>query len=100
MSTDALLWVRVQHLRHVRKARISNLNTIIMQHLGRAAACGRMQAPHRRVDKVADTGHKHTRCERLRHQKQDAGVNGEPLSDGANLARSEIEEAIESATRG
>ena len=47
-----------------------------------------MRAPHRRVDEVADAGHKHARYERLRHQKQDAGVNGEPLSDGTNLVRS------------
>ena len=54
-----------------------------------------MQAPHRRVDEVADAGRNHARYERLRHQQQDAGVNGEPLSDGANLVRSEIEETIE-----
>ena len=72
-----------------------------MPQLRRAAACGRMQAPHRRVDEVADAGHKHARYERLRHQQHDAAVNGEPLSDAANLVRSEIEEAIvESATRG
>jgi hypothetical protein len=59
-----------------------------------------MQAPHRRVDEVADAGHKHARCERLRHQKQDACVNGEPLSDGANPVRSEIEVAFEIATSG
>ena len=71
-----------------------------MRQLRRAAACGRMQEPHRRVDEVADAGHKHARYERLRHQQQDAGVKGEPLSDGANLVRSEREEAIEIATRG
>jgi len=60
-----------------------------------------MQAPHRRVDEVADAGHKHARYERLRHQQQDAAVKGEPLSDAANLVRSEIEvEATERATRG
>ena len=68
--------------------------------LRRAAACARMQAPHRRVDEVADAGHNHARYERLSHQNQDAGVKGELLSDGANLVRSEIEEAIERATRG
>ncbi len=47
-----------------------------------------MQAPHRRVDEVADAGHNHARYKRLRHQQQDAGVNGEALSDGANLVRS------------
>ena len=47
-----------------------------------------MRAPHRRVDEVADAGHNHARYERLRHQQQDAGANGEPLSDGANLVRS------------
>ncbi len=47
-----------------------------------------MQAPHRRVDEVADAGRNHARYERLRHQQQDAGVNGEPLSGGANLVRS------------
>jgi hypothetical protein len=71
-----------------------------MPQLRRAAACARMQAPHRRVDEVADAGHKHARYERLRHQEQDACVNGEPLSDGANLVRSEIEVAFEIATRG
>jgi hypothetical protein len=72
-----------------------------MPQLRRPAACGRMQAPHRRVDEVADAGQKHARYERLRHQQQEAGVKGEPLSDAANLVRySEIEEAIESATRG
>ena len=72
-----------------------------MRQLRRAAACGRMQAPHRRVDEVADAGHKHARYERLRHQQHDAGANGEPLSGAANLVRSKIEEeAIESATRG
>ena len=71
-----------------------------MPQLRRTAACGRMQAPHRRVDEVADAGHKQARYERLRHQQQDAGANGELLSDGANLVRSEIEEAIEIATRG
>ena len=64
------------------------------------AACGRMQEPHRRVDEVAHAGHQHARYERLRHQQHDAGEKGELLSDGANLVRSEIEEAIEIATRG
>ena len=59
-----------------------------------------MQAPHRRVDEVADAGQKHARYERLRHQQQDAGANGEPLSDGANHVRSLIEETIEIATSG
>ena len=59
-----------------------------MRQLRRAAACGRMQAPHRRVDEVADAGHKNARYERLRHQQHDAGVKGEPLRDGANLVRS------------
>ncbi len=88
------------HLRRVRQARISNLNTIVMPQLRRAAACGRMQAPHRRVDEVADAGHKHARYERLHHQQQDAGVNRELLGDAANLGRSKIVEAIEIATRG
>ena len=59
-----------------------------------------MQAPHRRVDEVADAGRNHARYKRLRHQQQDAGGIGEPLSDGANLVRSEIEVAFEIATRG
>ena len=71
-----------------------------MLPLRRAAACARKQAPHRRVDEVADAGHNHARYERLSHQQQDAGVNGEPLSGVTNLVRSEIEEAIEIATRG
>ena len=78
----------MQHLQRVRRARIKNLKTIVMRQLGHAAACARMQAPHRRVDEVADAGHKHARYERLRHQQQEAGENGEPLSDGANLVRS------------
>ena len=68
--------------------------------LRRAAACARMQAPHRRVDEVADAGHNHARYERLHHQQQDANVNGEALSGGANLVRSDIQETIEFATRG
>ncbi len=56
--------------------------------LRRAAASARMRAPHRRVDEVADAGHNHARYERLRHQQQDANVNGYRLSDGANLVRS------------
>jgi hypothetical protein len=59
-----------------------------------------MQEPHRRVDKVAEARHKNARYKRLRHQQQDAGVNGNTLSDVANLVRSEIEEAKEIATRG
>ena len=59
-----------------------------MLPLRRAAACARMQAPHRRVHEVADAGRQHARHERLRHQQQDAGANGELLSDGANLVRS------------
>ena len=59
-----------------------------MQLLRRAAACAQLQAPHRRVDEVADAGRKHPRYESLSHQQQDAGVNGEALSDGANLVRS------------
>ena len=51
-------------------------------------ACARMQALDRRVDEVADAGHNHARYERFSHQNQDAGVNGEPLSDGAYLVRS------------
>ena len=57
-------------------------------------ACARMQAPHRRVDEVADAGHKHARYERLSHQKQDAGVKGEPLSGIAYLVCSEVDETI------
>jgi hypothetical protein len=49
-----------------------------------------MRAPHRRVDEVADAGRKNAQHERLRHEQQDAGVTGEPLSDVANLVRSEI----------
>ena len=71
-----------------------------MRQLRRAAACERMQEPHRRVDEVADAGHKHARYERLRHQQQDAAVNGELLSDAANLVRSKIEETIRIATIG
>ena len=62
--------------------------TIVVRPLRRALACARMRAPHRRVDEVADAGHNHARYERLRHQQQDAGVNGEALSDVANLVRS------------
>ncbi len=58
-----------------------------------------VQAPHRRVNEVADAGHKHARYERLRHQKQDAPGMKEPLSDDANLVRPEIEETIEISTR-
>ena len=78
----------MQHLQRVRRARITNLKTIVMRQLGHAAACVRMQAPHRRVDEVADAGHNHARYERLSHQQQDAAVKGELLSDGANLVRS------------
>ena len=66
-----------------------------MRQLGHAAACVRMQAPHRRVDEVADAGQKHARYERLSHQQKQAAENGEPLSGVANLVRSEIEETIE-----
>ena len=59
-----------------------------------------MRAPHRRVDEVADAGHNHARYERLNHQQQNAAENGEPLSDGANRVRSEIEETIEFTTSG
>ena len=37
---------------------------------------------------------------RLHHQQQDANVNGEALSGGANFVRSDIQETIEFATRG
>ena len=65
-----------------------------------SGACGRMQAPHRRINEVADARHKHARYERLSHQNQDAGVKGELLSDGANLVRSEIDETIEIEASG
>ena len=54
-----------------------------------------MQTPHRRVDEVADAGHNHARYKRLSHQKQDAAVNGDPLSGDRNLGRPEIEETVE-----
>jgi hypothetical protein len=40
----------------------------------RAAACGREQAPHRRVDEVAHAGHQHPRYERLGRQHEQAGA--------------------------
>jgi hypothetical protein len=55
---------------------------------------------YRRVDKVADAGHKHSRYERLCHQEQDAGVKIEPLRGVTDLVRSEIDEAIEITTSG
>ncbi len=76
-----------------------NSQTIFTRLLGQAAACARMRAPHRRVDEVADTGRKNARDERLDHEQQDAEVNGEPLSDGANIVRSEIDKTIELATK-
>ena len=72
--------------------------TMVMRLLRHAAARGRQQALHRRVHEVADAGRKHARYERLRLQQQDAEVNGEPLSFVANLVRSEINEATETAS--
>jgi hypothetical protein len=50
----------------------------------RTAACGREQAPHRRVDEVAYAGHQHPRYERLGHQHEHTGVNGKQLSGLTN----------------
>ncbi len=64
----------------------------------RAAACGREQAPHRRIDEVAHAGHQHPRYERLGHQHEQAGVNGEQLSQLANHVGSKRTETTELCT--
>jgi hypothetical protein len=63
----------------------------------RAAACGREQATHRRVDEVAHAGHQHPRYERLGHQHEHAGVKGKLLSRFANLVRSDRKETVETS---
>ena len=60
----------------------------------RAAAWGREQAPHRRVDEVAHAGHQHPRYERLGKQQEYTGVNGNILSHIANPVISERKKTI------
>ena len=61
----------------------------------RAAACGREQAPHRRVDEVAHAGHQHPRYERLGRQHEQAGAKGKLLSRLAEPVCFESDETIE-----
>ena len=61
----------------------------------RAAACGREQAPHRRVDEVAHAGHQQPRYERLGRQHEQAGVNRKPLSHITNPVCFERNETVD-----
>ena len=75
------------------RARRSSQN-MTTQPQQRAAACGREQAPHRRVDEVAHAGHQHPRYERLGKQQEYTGVNGNILSHIANPVISERKKTI------
>ena len=77
-----------------RVTRAPQLSSMAAPPQQRAAACGREQAPHRRVDEVAHAGHQHPRYERLGKQQEYAGVNGKILSNIANPVISERKKTI------
>jgi hypothetical protein len=90
----AIFWATVQHLWHIRQARLTTHKTSYATAQTHVAALARKQAPHRRVDEVAHAGHKHPRHKRLDHQQKQAAINGELLSHVTNLVRAEIDETI------
>ena len=53
------------------------------------------RAPHRCVHKVAHARHEYARKQRLRHQQEQAAVNGELLNSATHFKRAYVIETIE-----